>query len=55
MVWNNGINALIGNYSPMPWIVYHMPNHINMMNINVAVNENIVFIYSWMFYLYHPR
>ena len=55
MVWYYAINAFIGNHSPMPWIVYHMPDHINMMNIDVAENENIVFVYFWMFNFYHPR
>lgn len=55
MVRNGSIDALVGDYAPVSRVVDAVPNEVYVVNVDVAEDENIVFVDSRVLDLEHPR
>lgn len=55
VVRNGGIDALVGHNAPVSRVVDAVPNEVHMMNVDVAEDEDVVFVDSRVLNFEHPR
>lgn len=54
MVWNRCIDAFVRNDPPVSRVVNAVQNEVHMMNVDIAEDEDFVFVEPGMFHFEHP-
>ena len=54
MVWNRCVDAFVRNDPPVSWIVNAVPNEVHMMNVDIAEDDDVLFVDLWVFHFEHP-
>lgn len=54
MVWNRCVDAFVRNDPPVSRIVNAVPNEVHMMNVDIAEDEDVLFVDPGVFHFEHP-